>query len=111
MFTPFFTIIFINKKNFIRILSKNLISTIQKNNFDSFKQLDVLDLHDNRISGKIDFTSYLKKLTNLRILNLSGNQIGDIGAEKLFAALPEMTNLEELTLYNNQLTGACEFGF
>lgn len=79
------------------ILSKNLISTIQKNNFDSFKQLDVLDLHDNRISGRLDFSCYLKKLTNLRILNLSGNQIEEV--EMTFS----MKSLVELNLRGNKI--------
>ena len=81
----------------VLILSKNLISTIQKNNFDSFKQLDVLDLHDNRISGRLDFSCYLKKLTNLRILNLSGNQIEEV--EMTFS----MKSLVELNLRGNKI--------
>ena len=56
----------------VLILSKNLITSLSKN-LEAFRMLDVLDLHDNRISGSIDFSHHLKKLQNLRILNLSGN--------------------------------------
>jgi Leucine-rich repeat (LRR) protein len=81
----------------VLILSKNFISSIPKNNFDSFKQLDVLDLHDNRLSGKLDFSIYLKKLTNLRILNLSGNQLEEI------EITCSMMSLVELNLRGNKI--------
>lgn len=74
----------------VLILSKNMISSIQKNNFDSLKQLDVLDLHDNRISGNFQFSMYFKNLTNLRILNLSGNQIEEIEITCSMKALVEL---------------------
>ena len=45
----------------VLILSKNMISNISKS-LDSFKMLDILDLHDNRIVGKLDFSESLKKL-------------------------------------------------
>ena len=45
----------------VLILSKNKITSIGKN-LETFKQLDILDLHDNQICGKIDFSSHLKKL-------------------------------------------------
>ena len=51
----------------VLMLSKNLIEVIKP--MDTFINLDVLDLHDNKIS-KIDG---LSKLNQLRVLNLSNN--------------------------------------
>lgn len=59
--------------------------------------LDVLDLHENRISGKIDFSQHLKKLQNLRILNLSGNQIDEV------EITTPMKSLMELNLRGNKI--------
>ena len=59
--------------------------------------LDVLDLHDNRITGTIDFSHHLKKLQNLRILNLSGNQIEEIEITS------QMKSLMELNLRGNKI--------
>lgn len=45
----------------------------------------------------MDFSSYLKKLSNLRILNLSGNQIEEV--EMTFS----MKSLVELNLRGNKI--------
>jgi Leucine-rich repeat (LRR) protein len=81
----------------VLILSKNMISSIPKSNLDTFRQLDVLDLHDNRITGKVDFSQHFKKLQNLRILNLSGNQIEEI------EMTCSMKSLVELNLRGNKI--------
>lgn len=52
----------------VLILSKNLIDSI-KHPLDMMKNLDVLDLHENRIT-KIE---NINKLHSLRVLNLSNN--------------------------------------
>lgn len=39
----------------VLILSKNLITSLNRH-LECFKMLDVLDLHDNRICGKLDFS-------------------------------------------------------
>ena len=63
-----------------------------------FTNLDMLDLHDNRISGSIDFSkcSFIK-LQNLRILNLSGNQIEEV------VISCSMKSLTELNLRGNKI--------
>ena len=84
----------------VLILSKNHITNI--NAFNSVCQglsnLDVLDLHDNRITGKLDlFQCGISKLPNLRILNFSNNLLE-------FVSIPTtMKSLVEINLRNNKI--------
>ena len=63
----------------VLILSKNMISSVNAEKgepsiFGGLNNLDMLDLHDNRIQGSLDLAvTGLGNLQNLRILNLSNN--------------------------------------
>lgn len=77
----------------VLILSKNQIEVI-RTPLDMLKNLDVLDLHENRIS-KIE---NLNRLHSLRVLNLSNNQI------ETLENLAGMKSLVELNLRKNRIT-------
>ena len=57
----------------------------------------MLDLHDNRISGKVDFSACFGKLQSLRTLNLSNNQIDEVDINC------PMKSLSELNLRQNKI--------
>ena len=63
-----------NVKNLI--LSMNNITKIT--NLEKFTNLDMIDLHDNNISGSIDFQTCFGMLKNLKTLNLSNNSIEEV---------------------------------
>jgi internalin A len=77
----------------VLILSKNQIESI-KIPMDTLKNLDVLDLHDNKIST----IENINKLQTLRVLNLSNNQID------VLDNLSGMKNLSELNLRKNKIS-------
>ena len=63
----------------VLILSKNMISSVNGEKGEptilgNLNNLDMLDLHDNRIQGSLDLSvTNIGNLQNLRILNLSNN--------------------------------------
>ena len=84
----------------VLVLSRNQLTSIK--NLDSFQNLEVLDLHDNKIVGSglcnvLDFSQCFKKLKNLRVLNLSNNEIKSVEINC------SMTNLRELNLRQNKI--------
>merc|ERR1712151_1423732 len=62
-------------------------------------------IYDGMAWSAVDFASFFKMLhyySNLERLHLDGNQIGDAGARDLADALQYCSNLQELSLGNNQ---------
>jgi len=77
----------------VLIMSKNQIEGI-KFPLDAMKNLDVLDLHENKIS-KIE---NINRLVSLRVLNLSNNQI------EVLENLSGLKSLVELNLRKNKIS-------
>jgi len=62
--------------------------------------LDVLDLHDNKLSGELDAS--LWKLSSMQVLNVASNSLnGDIDP-----AICKLTNIQFLDLSNNNFSGS-----
>lgn len=64
----------------------------------SQKGLEELNVSNNMLTGALP--SQIGQLTNLRVLNASGNQMTGVPAE-----IGKLTKLQVLNLSNNQLTG------
>ncbi|XP_037487667.1 receptor-like protein 13 [Triticum dicoccoides] len=62
--------------------------------------LEVIDLHDNELSGKLDTS--LWNMSSLKVLNLAGNRI----TGKIHPRLCGLTSLELLDISSNNLTGS-----
>jgi len=75
----------------IQISSQNVTGNIP--DFSLLPQLQILDLHNNKFSGKIP--SNLSKLTELYELNLSNNNL----SEEIPSSLSHLTKLRRLGLY------------
>lgn len=77
------------------ILSMNQITKIS--NLENFLNLETIDLHDNNISGYVDFYKCFGFLKNLKNLNLSNNLIEDVNINCA------MSSLTELNLRHNKI--------
>ncbi|XP_069066270.1 MHC class II transactivator isoform X1 [Pleurodeles waltl] len=73
--------------------------------FSSLLHLDLNALSGNNIGdkGAEKLSEIFRELTKLETLDLSQNRITDLGVEKLAQALPSLTCLQKLSLYNNQI--------
>lgn len=87
----------------VLILSKNMLSALNgptgiASIVSCLLNLDMLDLHDNRISGCLDLAGLkMGNLQNLRILNLCNNQLDSIELNC------SMKSLTEINLRNNKI--------
>ena len=66
----------------------NAITSIS--NLENFTNLDMIDLHDNQIAGKLDFQACFGMLKNLRTLNLSSNMIDEVDINCAMGSLVEL---------------------
>ena len=66
-------------------------------NLENFTNLDMIDLHDNNISGAIDFQTCFGMLKNLKTLNLSNNAIEEVNINCA------MSSLVEINLRHNRI--------
>ncbi|XP_078519287.1 MHC class II transactivator isoform X2 [Lissotriton helveticus] len=73
--------------------------------FSSLQHLDLNVLSGNNIGdrGAEKLSERFRELTKLETLDLSQNTITDLGVEKLAQAFPSLTCLQKLSLYNNQI--------
>jgi len=88
--------IIINKTNKLDLSSQNL-SKVPDNTFTQ-TDLQELDISNNKLTGSLQ--AELRHLQNLRVLNMSNNQLSGVPAE-----IGQLSKLEILNLSNNQLTG------
>ncbi|KAL4496015.1 hypothetical protein ABPG72_015437 [Tetrahymena utriculariae] len=107
-----------DKSNFtvLKIENNNLTSQILEILFSQLpQQIQEIDLGSNNL-GSQDLSLCLNPLSqksfnsNLKILNLENNQIGDIGFNQIYSALLEY-NLSMLNLSQNNLTDDCSESF
>lgn len=93
--SPATTSVFSDKTK-LDLSGKNL----ERVSLDVFNQkgLEELNVSNNNLTGALP--SQIGQLTNLRILNASGNNMTGVPAE-----IGKLTKLQELNLSNNQLTG------
>lgn len=71
-------------------LSYNLIDEIQSNVFSNMMRLETIDLSNNKLSNE----NFLDEMTELKILNMSYNQLKYLNLSKL-------ANVEEIVLIGN----------
>ncbi|KAL4468590.1 hypothetical protein ABPG74_005093 [Tetrahymena malaccensis] len=103
-----------DKSNFtaLKLKNNNLTSSILEILFSQLpEQIQEIDLGSNNL-GSQDLSLCLNPLSqksfnsNLKILNLENNQLGDIGFNQIYSALLEY-NLSVLNLSQNYLTDDC----
>lgn len=61
----------------------------------------MIDLSDNKMAGALDLAESFAKLTHLKSINLSGNQIATL---QLQMGLLNLPHLQTLNLANNKIT-------
>ena len=88
--------IVINKTNNLDLSSQNL-SKVPDNTFTQ-TDLQELNVSNNKLTGSLQ--AEVRHLQNLRVLNMSNNQLSGVPAE-----IGQLSKLEILDLSNNQLTG------
>ncbi|XP_030928124.1 receptor-like protein 46 [Quercus lobata] len=80
-------------------LGKNKFSGIMSTNLNNMRQLECLDIHDNKITG--EFPDFICQISTLRILNLRNNSFQG----SIHDCISNLTSLQILDLSNNRLVG------
>lgn len=79
----------------VMMLGKNKISQID--HLQMFPNLDMLDLHENQLANSLSLRDHFGFLKQLRVLNLSNNQLTE------FQFNDSLQQLKELNLRNNRI--------
>ena len=83
------------------LFSHNEISSIGRDAFEEMKRLDTLDLSMNKINGAMLDEKQFEKLTNIKILNMSWNPLGEI--KKNVFSIMDFDSLINLDLSHCQI--------